>query len=95
MLDKSGAVPVIEMECNLAVGLGGKTVALFAQRVPDRLVPIEFAIDDNIEIAAAMAERLIAVFEPDNAQADVAQRGQPVIRKPGGAAIRPAMGNRV
>ena len=66
MIGEGKPVFVIKVQRDLAVGLGDETVAFGAQILADRSVAIEFAVDDEVKIAARMSHRLVAVIQADD-----------------------------
>ena len=72
MLREVHPVFVVQVQGNLAVGLGTEPIAFAAQVVANGLETIEFAVDHQLEVAALVSDRLIAVVETDNAQPDMA-----------------------
>ena len=91
MAGEAHCVFVIQMQRDLAVGLGDEAIAFGAQIVADCFEAIEFAVYDQVQVAARMSNRLIAVAQADNAQPHMAKRGQTIGGEPVGDAIGAAM----
>ena len=79
LLREGKPVLVIEMQGYLAVAFGAEPIPLPSQPLSYRLVTIELAVHDRVQIAARVAEWLCAVGEPDDAQSDMAERGLAVL----------------
>ena len=61
------------MQRDLAVGVGLEDAALGAQALADRLVAVELAVDDELDLAARVRHRLIAVAEADDREPGMAE----------------------
>jgi hypothetical protein len=81
----------IEVQRDLAVGVGRERAALRAQALADRAVAVELAIDDDLHVARRVRDRLVAVVEADDREARVAQEPAPVGRDPAADRVGPAV----
>jgi hypothetical protein len=82
MLDRTHTLALIKVEEYLAVGIGGELEAVVAQIVADRPVTIEFAVDDDSDVARAVRDGLGAVTQPDNGEPGVAEEPEAVVGYP-------------
>src|SRR5436309_6014225 len=56
------------MKCNLAIGPGSKPVSRLFELLLNRLVTVEFTIDDNPKSFVFVRDRLISGRKVDNAE---------------------------
>jgi hypothetical protein len=98
-VDEVGAVVLVEMDGDLAVGAGAKFVPPRAELLSNRPVAVELPVHHDAHAAIFVGDGLVSIDEADDGQPHVAQCHATVGRLPGafrvGPAVRDALERRV
>jgi hypothetical protein len=73
---------LVQVQRDLAVGIGDEVPALRREFRTNRSVPVQLAVDHTVHVAGLVDQRLVAVRQPDDAEAYVPEHRVAVLREP-------------
>lgn len=82
---------LVQAQRDLAVRVGDELPALRRELLPDGAVPVQLAVDHAMHVAGVIDQRLVAVRQPDDAEAYVPEHHPTVAREPPGGVVGTAM----
>ena len=85
---------LVEMNDNFGVRLGAESMALLDQFLAQQFVVVDLTIESDADLPVFVVERLVALLEVDNAQADMAEDEGPTVEQGIARAVRPAVADR-
>jgi len=79
-MDEFGAMFLVKMKRDLAIGVGCERHAFGGELSTDGFVAVEFAVHNAVHISTPVDDGLIAIHQPDDAEPDMAKCHAPIGR---------------